>query len=139
MEEAGICASYPVAERHNPHDIVSKPGEHSADNVEGRSEYDNCQQQQKGDNYVELAQTLDAYVNTGQHGCHRYACYHYNQQHHGGAIRWNPEQIVEPRGNLLYPQAERGCESKHPCEYGECINDMSGPTPDAVTEYGIKC
>ena len=56
VQEAGVRASYPITERPYLGEIDAKAGEHTAENVECWTEYDNRQQQQKGDNYIELAQ-----------------------------------------------------------------------------------
>ena len=48
------------------------------------------------------------------------------------------KQVLKTGGYLLNPQAERGSEPKHPCEYRKRINDMAGPAPDAVTEQWME-
>ena len=65
MKEAGVLPSNPVAEWHNLNNIANKPIEHTAENVECWTENDNSHQQQKREDYVELAETLYPDVNTG--------------------------------------------------------------------------
>ena len=138
MEESCVLSPDPVAERHYFHNIGAKRSEETAKNVERRTENDNSQQQQKRENYIELAKTFDTDINTSHHRNQCNCCNEYNQKHHREAVRRYPKQIVKSGGYLLYPQTEGGRESEDTCEYGEGINDMSGPTPYPIAEYGIK-
>ncbi len=91
-------------------EIGAKASEDTAENIERWTENDNSQKQQKREDHVELAETLDTDINTGQHRCHGNGGNHNNQYHHRGVVCRNIKQIVEARCDLLHPQSERGGE-----------------------------
>ena len=138
VQEGRVLSAHPVAERHDGGQVAAQPAEKAGPDIEGRSEADNAHQQPDRQQRVQLAETLDAAIDAGQHraGGHRG---NQHDEHHPGQVGGrNPEQVVETSRYLIGSQAERGGKTEHGGEDGQRINQVAGPAPDALTEQGIE-
>ena len=138
MQEILVLAPYPVAHGHDLGYIVHSSGDQALEYVPRRSDRQNEQQQEHRQHHVELAQTLDADVESREHRNGGEKRDHDYEHDIGEIFRRNAEQVVQTAYGLLGSQSERGRETEQRGEYGEHVYHVSAPAPHGVAEYGME-
>ncbi len=107
VQEIGVAAPQPVAERSDRRDIVTEAGNEPKEQVEGGPDRQDEHEQQQGQEQVGLTQALDAPVHARDHRrqCHPRSAR--DQQHLGRVGGRNPERMSQPCRRLLGSQPQR--------------------------------
>ena len=138
MQKIRVLAPYPVAQMRKLRHVVRGAGIQYLEYIPRRSDRQDEQEQKHRQRYVELAQTLDADVESREHrngGQTRDRDY---ERDVGEVVRRNAEQVIETGNRLLGSQSERGGETEQRGEYGEHVYHVSAPAPHAVSQNRMK-
>ncbi len=106
MEEGGVFPPDPVIQRRQVGQVIDNGIADGRDNDEARTAYQDEQPESRGHAHVDLAQTLDAFVQTGDDRNQRNRDDDKNQDDLGGISRFDAEQVVQATGDLPGAQSQ---------------------------------
>ena len=139
MHEVEVLAAHPATERFDRREILAEAGHSAGDDVARRPDRQHeRQQQQQGEQHVDLAQPLDPILHPADDRRQRHASDADDQQHVGGVGRRRAPQVGEPSGHLWGTQAERRGQSEERGENGEDVDAVAEPPPHRLPHERIE-
>ncbi len=106
MEEGGVFPADPVVQRRQVGQVIDNGIADRRDNDEARTGYQDEQPEPGGHTHVDLAKTLDAFVQTGDDRNQRNRDDDKNQDDLGRISGFDAEQVVQAAGDLSGAQAQ---------------------------------
>ncbi len=139
MEPAGIlCAPERIGQSRGVEEIRAGILEEAEQDAPGRADGENEGEQGNRHQHVDIGQELHPAIEAAHHREDGQRCDEGNQEDLQPERGFDPEQKTDAGSSLARPETERGRQAEQRRHHSDKINDMAGPTPDAVAEQRIE-